>query len=359
MNVIKFVNKSKISREASRWIIRLDGQLPSEQEIRELTQWLDSSPYHRSEFIELANLWGSLDTLTALADLIPLHATNVAKQKSDSNKPLLGWVGYSPAMCASLILVALLGVFASLNVNWSDPLWYLSPDRAYSTGIGSSKNIELPDGSLIKLNTNSAIQVSYAGDARAITLQHGEAYFDVAKDPRRPFTVTVGNGKVTAIGTAFNIQFDDDFVDVIVTEGVVEVESPVPDTAPKGNVSSAISTKAIMVTRTALQANHAMRFDTTSAEIAELNPEQIDRELAWQRGMLIFEGHSLQEVVEEITRYTDTRIIIRDPEISTIRIGGYFKTGEIESMLEAFESSFGIRVTRLENKRIMLSRRLN
>lgn len=358
MNVIKFVNKSKISREASRWIIRLNDQLPTEDEVRELTEWLDTSPYHRAEFIELANLWGSLDTLAALADLIPLDTTTAAKQKVECNRPLVGWVRYSPALCASLFLVSLLGVLASINDHWPNLLAYLTPDQVYSTDIGANKTIELPDGSVVRLNTNSAVDIHYTGAERNITLQRGEAYFEVAKDARRPFTVSVGNGKVKAVGTAFNIHFDDDFVDVIVTEGVVEVETASRE-MQQGSVHSAIANNTSLGTRTSLQANQIIRFGASSTEIAEIDPRQIDQELAWQRGMLIFDGHSLEEVVEEITRYTNTRIIIKDPDISTMRIGGYFKTGEIESMLEALESSFGIRVTRLENRRIMLSRQLN
>ena len=215
--------------------------------------------------------------------------------------------------------------------------------------------IRLADGSSIKLNTDSRVQIDYTSDFRNIYFKRGEAYFDVVYEARRPFVVHVGNGSVTAVGTAFNIEYNDNIVGVTVIEGIVEV-----NTVPANGVAAAPaggqSRQAGIITKTSVSAGQTVEFSEAIHSVDPVEPQEIDHRLAWQRGMLIFDGAYLEDAVNEIARYTDTEIVINDEAIRKVQIGGYFRTGEIDAMLRAFESSFGIEVNRVNDNLILLSK---
>ena len=102
----------------------------------------------------------------------------------------------------------------------------------------------------------------------------------------------------------------------------------------------------------------ALLASTHKVEKLDLAPPEATRKLAWRQGMLVFTGESLPSVVADVSRYTDVQIEIADPELNNLKVGGYFKVGEVEPMLEALEGSFGVRVERLDAKHVRLSARL-
>ena len=97
----------------------------------------------------------------------------------------------------------------------------------------------MEDGSTIALNTNSRVNIDYSGERRVVQLLRGEASFDVAKSPQRPFVVYAGSGLIWAVGTAFNVRYTSDLVDVIVTEGIVKVYTQVSPEQPVASLTAA------------------------------------------------------------------------------------------------------------------------
>nr|WP_279538443.1 FecR domain-containing protein [Pseudomaricurvus alcaniphilus] len=227
--------------------------------------------------------------------------------------------------------------------------------KTYVTPVGTQRTMTLADGSLMRMNTNTRIKVVYSGSTRLIVLQQGEAQFDVKKDNQRPFTVRVGEASVTAVGTAFNIDYSRDIADVLVTEGVVEINAAPP--ATNGFFTTlADRTPAPAASRISLSEGQSAKIDKSVQAVRQLQPEEIHRKLAWQKGMLMFNGERLAEVIEQVTRYTDTRIIIDDADIANIAIGGYFRTGDTHAMLDALQNSFDIKVTRVNPKLVLLGK---
>ena len=354
MNVINFRNKDKIREQASEWIIRLEDSAIQEDDIQELVTWLDSNPCHRTEFLELASLWGNMDILSELAEIIPLDSQHTNQSKKTGTFDFYRYPGI--AMITSVCAVFLLAIFLMNNDQRLGTGHEESGvDVVYTTSVGDQESVRLADGSSVKLNTDTRIQVEYTRNFRKVYLGRGEAYFDVALDAKRPFVVHVGKGSVTAVGTAFNIKYNDKNVGVTVIEGIVEV-----NTFPANDVTTAIpdrqSMKKDIVTKTSVSAGQVVEFDEAIHFVDPVEPQEIDHKLAWQRGMLIFDGDFLEDAVNEITRYTDTKIVINDQAISRVQIGGYFKTGEIDAMLKAFETSFGIAVTKVNDNLILLSK---
>ncbi len=355
VNVIKLATKEKIREQASEWIIRLEDPDLSDDDIDSLLEWLDQSPVHRSEFLELASTWGNFDILSELSHLIPLEDHRI-KQSTGWRLFRFGWRQAGLAVTSICVVIAL-GIFSKKE---EDSLQVGLPDNTeivYTTLIGNQDSIDLADGSYMKLNTNSKVRVDYNDKFRDIFLERGEVHFEVNKDPLRPFVVHVGYGSVTAVGTAFNIRYRGELIGVTVTDGVVEVNTAAAEKLPDRIGVIAVEEELTAPTKASVKAGQKVEFDRIIRFVENVEPEEMDRDLAWQRGMLIFNGDSLEDAVTEITRYTNTKIIINDEAIRRVQIGGYFRTGEIESMLRAFETSFGIAVERVNENLVYLSQK--
>ena len=206
--------------------------------------------------------------------------------------------------------------------------------------LGEQKNITLADGSKLHLNTDSIVTVDFTENARNIVLLRGEAHFDVAHDTSRPFTVTAGNNTVTAVGTAFNMQYvDDQAFELVVTDGKVLVADRFNTFNRQGSL---FSNKPNSEEGLLLYAGEKAVVKGKVEEKENLSKNDIDDDLAWQKGMIVFKGEPLESVLEEIGRYTPVRFSISDEGLKRRRVAGYFKVGDIEGLLGALKNSFNI-----------------
>lgn len=337
-----------IQQQACAWIAKLNGE-PSSQDLQQFRAWMAANPAHRSQIRDLAKLWGELDILTELAVVNlpqPSLAANLRQRVSNSIYQLFQTPA-KPAAALALVLAVTLSAILSLDRN------------QYSTGVGEQQLVTLQDGSTALLNTNSQIRVEYSDQTRNIILVKGQAHFDVMPNPNQPFNVYAGKGLVRALGTAFSVYLQPEILEVTVTEGRVELnalQQPAPAAANQTN--SSLVAQATVTKLSLLDAGQNARIDQRNNRIDQL--ESVDataimQKLAWHQGLLQFSGDPLQEVVAEISRYTDLKIVILDPQIRDLRIGGFFKVGETEKMLEALETSFGIDVKRMGNSTVHLT----
>ncbi len=226
------------------------------------------------------------------------------------------------------------------------------PTTRYATAVGEIKTLNLPDGSQVRLNTNSAVRVTYPGKARVIELD-GEAYFTVAPDRQRPFVVYAGRFSVEALGTAFAVHALENGVDLTVTSGHVELASfkePPADVASRGTTA-----KEQAETRVPLLKGQRAYFHGDSKLIESLDTQALEERLSWRDGMLIFDNDRLGDIVAELNRYSTSRIVISDPSIRDLRLGGYFKVQDIGSILDTLRG-YGLRVERINDQLIYLSR---
>ena len=203
--------------------MRLDSETPpSAEQLADLKEWMQRSPEHRQQLKRLTQHWHSANRLTELSFPLP----------GSQRDGLLANLRYQFKQLFShgWQVTATMGVAVSLTVAIALSLMPFNRDGVsgngiYETRIGEQNTITLVDGSVIQLNTDSQIQVNYLGNQRNIVLTAGEAHFDVAKDPQRPFVVSAGEGMVRAVGTAFSVRLDQQAVKVIVTEGKVALAS--------------------------------------------------------------------------------------------------------------------------------------
>ena len=313
---------SQIRQEANEWVLKINGdEPPSDDTIAELKAWAARSPAHKQELLRAEQFWREANLLTALE----LPEVNQAEPARSWRRPIT-------AIAASLV-IAISAAFV---------LPMLQPTESadsYATRTGELRQVILDDGSQLHLDTESLAEVEYEESTRSVELISGKAYFDVASDPDRPFIVETPYGSVRAVGTAFSVSIVGNDVEVTVDEGTVELRQ-----------AETKAEEGVYLTE-GQQAN----FNTQTAAVNTLEKNQMDKEMAWRKGLLIFAGEPLVEVVSEVTRYTETRIEITDPALADIQIGGRFRTGELKALFGVLETGFDVNVKYVDANVVELS----
>ncbi len=343
-NVHRIRDRAEIDEEAARWVWRLDAEDLSAETRAAYKAWLKVDPRHACAIEEYSKIWDRLDDLAVVKSdsKIKTVRRGVNQEERQRRFPVpLGWARYGAV--AAVLFVAIVSTLVFINPG-------VTPDPVianYATAVGQQRPVTLFDGSIANMNTNSIIEVDYSGTERIVRLEKGEVYFTVAKNPERPFIVEAGDMLVRAVGTAFSVYITPGApVQVIVTEGTVEVTKTPPLTQ-----EGPPSPQAIV-----LEAGEALGGSAAlPGQVSVVSEADIAKELAWRRGMLVFEGDSLEFVVEELSRYTQARFIIVDDSIRQRRVGGNFKTDDVEGLLSVLEEGLSIEVRRQGTSIILLA----
>jgi transmembrane sensor len=340
---------SEIEMQAKYWLCRIDQGL-SQQERQTFIAWVNQENKHH---LALHKYSLSLKTSKLLSDfngLFPLEKTYSSKQTK---------LFKQISLAASVLFFSLVTSEVFLNKSLLSFFQETSTAIVYqqfSTEIGEQKKIPLPDGSTVDLNTNSLLTISFSGEHRQLNLVKGEALFDVAKDKSRPFSVTSGQQSFTALGTIFNVQKNDqNHLELIVTEGrvlIADSNESLPELTQKigNNVQNTQRNNIIVAGEKATITNKVQFAKST------LSPQVLSQELAWQKGMLIFDGESLTTVLEEIGRYTDMNFTIEDKELANIKVAGYFKAGDIETLLDSISYNFELNYTKTNYNTVLITK---
>ena len=318
--------RQKIIEEASRILVGVEvGKLRAREALH---AWAQRDVAHLAELLEQAQLKCRLKQVPAqdwaealhradvreraaknhrcpaFNNVVPLHA-NISWRSIAPVAPRLGW--WRAALVASSILVC-----ALLGVSWLAG----APSAVYSTGPGEMRRVRLVDGSLLKLNRDSAVQIRYASEARSVELRNGEALFTVAHDPRRPFRVTAEGSVVQAIGTEFDVRrTEEGKLDVLVTRGRVAFS--------QASASHASTPRVIASAGEAL--SYRSRAGTSSVNLRAMTTRERAELLDWTTGSITFNGNSVQEVVERFNRYNATQIVLDDSTIGRHTLGGQYR----------------------------------
>ena len=363
-NVTALPNRAEIKQQAGDWLVILDrGDITVQQQL-ELQQWLARSDYHREYLEKLAKNWDSMAIMQQLSELFPLQET--ALQADHSARPAYAGLrqlatDYNRWFTDNTRL-AVSGLAAALLLAALLPLLVSTPGQ-YATGIGEQLTLTLRDGTEVALNTNSRLAVDYTPEHRVVRLLQGEAHFTVEKNPQRPFIVYAGDGLVWAVGTAFNVRYTSAVVDVTVTEGRVKVIPDVPDDTaaalaqPQPLISP--STTPLGAREALIEVGQAVQYNTDNKQITAyskaLSEESMAQKTAWQQGALVFNGEPLSKAIDEISRFTQKQIVIADPALSDIRVGGYYKLNNIEALLASLSEGFNFQVDYINDQRIELT----
>jgi transmembrane sensor len=385
-NVNGFTNKRKINEEAAKWILYVeDNPKLSAEKIEELNTWVSTSKVHKECLVEMAQSWGEMSLLA--------HVMAPSEVKNRTKVDFLNAWLLTPVIALLYLLQSVFSKlrdvgkpvialpFISLVIGFS--VYFIVDlgdknivkESEFITKVGEQTHYLLDDGSTIWLNSNTKINVNYSSKVRRINLIEGEAHFNVAKDPNRPFEVYANNRLVRAVGTSFSVYRLKDRIEVLVTEGKVElglVEDMLvitpddydslalekvnkPET--QGQIPALKNTQIlgelVAGQSVSIPINKPLSTNNT-LDIVQLNSSEVARKLSWRQGKLIFAGESLEEVITEITRHTPVKIELTDPSLRTIKIGGQFQAGETDALFFVLETGFGIDVDKVSENYVKL-----
>jgi len=314
-------NAAGIDARAAAWLERREEGL-SESDEAALQAWLSGSLANRVAYWRLKAAWERADRLAALRG-----AEKNSAARMRSFLPLL------VKIAAVMIVVAGAGVLG---------VTYLSrpSDRLYSTPVGGHETVRFADGTRVELNTNTIIRARMTTGQRILWLEKGEAYFQVKHDALHPLVVMAGDHRVTDLGTKFLMRRDPSRLEVAVLEGRVWFDVPDAESA-----------------RTSLPLSEGQVAIATGPKVSleRQSMRALDNAISWRRGVLVFRDTTLADAAAEFNRYNRERLVIPDPAIAYIKIGGIFQATNVGAFTEVAEDVLGLTVHRHGNE-IVISR---
>ena len=311
------LNQDAITKQAANFVARLySGELSAEEE-NEIYAWCDQSPQHQQEFDNMLAIWDSSNQLFQTAAPV--------KKK----KHTYWYTGIAASFVCAVLAIWFVALPPSVS---TQQVAHNEPNR-YHTAVGEISTVGLPDGSIVTLNTNSAIKVDFSGSQRRILLERGEAFFDVAKDATRVFSINTGEKTIRVIGTKFNVRKSVATLKVSVAEGLVAVQSSTLPSSDQIDFEEA---------ETLLPAGSIGAFNGTSEVIAQVTSKEVNASQQWRQGIFRFDNEPLAKVLTEFNRYRLKKITLENQALGKLKISGVFKLKDGDSILSALEAALPV-----------------
>jgi len=323
------VRRQRALDEASAWLVRLQDATPTGADRSAFTDWLRESPLHVGAMLRMSHMDSTLMTFDGWGD-VPQESGPFTDTVIEYPTRFEGRKGTlrSRALSSSRTGLLLFGALAALLVCVGVMLWSVGVvgGSILSTANGERRDVELLDGSAVRLGPETRLRIRMSDRERTVKLERGEAVFKVARDSIRPFIVTAGRTRVRALGTEFGVERRSTGLIVTVAEGRVAV-----------NESQIQLAAGDQVTVAPAGAPGAIR-KVNSADL-----------LAWANGRLVFDNDSVSDVVERFNQYNRIRLEVPDSRIAQRRLSGSFEATDLESFLAFLQSSMPVAVTRSDH----------
>ncbi|MBI1181980.1 MAG: DUF4974 domain-containing protein [Alphaproteobacteria bacterium] len=315
--------------QAAEWHVRLAGREADVLEAFE--RWLEADSEHRLAFAEVEAM---LDTLDAAAqdpemarlrrDALDRAHVGVARPKTVERQRGRTAFRYVAAV-AALVLISL----APLSLFFRPLMEPSASDRiAYVTEKGESRSLTLADNSRMTLDTQSRAVVRMTPQLRSVRLDQGQAFFEVSKDPDRPFEVTAGGHTITALGTEFNVNASDGRLTVALVEGRVVVRRD------RSDDTAAASSSVV------LSPGEELSLAPDGSEVKR-RVQDMSVITAWRQGKVVFQDESLLAAARLMNRYSNKRVVI-DRNAQDLKVSGVFNAGDTDAFIEAIQKYFNI-----------------
>ena len=326
------------------WWTRRQLGLMTPQDDAVFRRWLDD-PVNGMAFEAVSTPMEALGDVAAAPEVRQMREAALShaplSQAPVKRRRLMIWIaGVGSAIAAALAAAALLSVTLSVDhrPGIGTPIYAPVGGRPvetthYASGVGERMDVTLDDGSVVKLNTGSLVEVAYTAARRDIRLLRGQAIFEVAHNPRRPFVVTAGARRITATGTAFDVRLDGETVRVVLIEGHVAV-TPVTRTGLQRIVPALGSQD--------LSAGEALTAPPDGP--VRVAATDVDRITSWRRGQVVFRDDPLSAAVAEMNRYSDDKLVIDDPRVAALTISGAFGATRSENFRAALTAYYPVEI---------------
>ena len=329
-----------VEEAAARWHDCLLDENVSEEVRARFAAWLEEKPAHRAEYARVQRTWSAAqrgrETLPILA-LRHETALRLTRRHAVPRRVSKWAVITSPLLLLGIALLVSLRMHAP-KAPPAQQSASAVPIAAghYVTGVGERLSILLEDGSHVMLNSRTAVEVEFESTQRRVSLLQGQAYFEVNKDPARPFVVVALKRRFIAVGTAFDLRVDEERTQITMLEGVVRAEPPRADGSQATMVKKGEQLTA--------DSNYIQR-------ITAVDPEAVT---SWRRGQIFFDDARLADAIAEMNRYRTVPLVLADPSLGDLRISGAFSTASTSAFPEALAASFPIVIGQSEGAILLM-----
>ena len=336
MSIWNFGKRHVVRSQAAGWHTRLGSGL-SEAERRGFEDWIANRANER----EFRTQRLILDVATefkgrSLSDVL----ASVAEPAPSLFALPRRWLAPVPAWAPLGVIAAVLLV----AIGWSGLRSAGYVPETYQTATGQVRNVVLPDGSIVGLNTQTELEWVGNPHDRRVRLIHGEAYFQVVHDPNRPFRILLAHSQVQVLGTSFDVyQMANGDVRVSVMSGTVAVEG----------LDNGVGARPSWSRR--LTSGQQIEYSPVGL-VADVHTIVAPKVIRWRQGMLETQGEPLSDFVSDLSRYTRKRIVIADPRAAVQQVGGAFSVRNIDGTLDRLSRIAPVTVTH-ENGEVVLGYR--
>lgn len=339
--------------QATAWFRRMHSESVRVEDVPELQRWLEQDPRNPHAYQQVAQTWGALGALSSAPEILMGRRNALDTARRIARRRWAVPAGRSRyAAIAASILIVFIGIGG----------WLYTQKGVYTTGLGERRILTLEDGSAVTLDARSRLQVKYDDGQRLIELEQGQARFDVATDPARPFRVRAADQMVIALGTQFNVELVAGNVLVSLIEGKVAVTGVKTAATPAEVVEASaapqesVSDRSLKVAHQAveLHAGEGLRIGR-DGEAFVLPKIDLNRATAWQSGKMFFNNEPLVNAAERMNRYSALQITV-DPEVAQIGVSGGFNAGDAKAFVEAVSTYFPVEAE-IKGSEIRLTRR--
>jgi transmembrane sensor len=307
-------------QNASEWFARTRSDGADEHDDRKLKEWLARGSSNERAYEMAEIVWQLSGELKGdpLIDRLTLPTRRRAR--------------LFIRMGAAVVIAGIALVLLYFAVAFKAPF-----AATYTTAVGQQRNVVLPDGSRVFLNTATVARVEYTARRRSIWLEAGEATFDVARSPWRPFEVHTAMGTSVALGTRFDVFIRPASLEVAIIEGTVAVRAA--GRAGKDEPTLVHTGQLATIDRSA-------HISVGTAELGRILSQQVER--------LEFDGASVAEAIAEFNRYSRRPIVASTPEIAGLRISGVFRAGDTDTFVRSLEVSLSVRAINRDGSLVLV-----
>ncbi len=350
--------------EAIGWMVRRQDGLTAEEEA-ELQEWLERDPEHAKALEQAEGVWGRMDELPeegvdALKAGLPpsaegpaplalppiAHPAAADERRRPAGAPSspgrrawlanLGWLVPQAGVAA-----VALGVVGSGWYGWN--IWQQQPTftQSLATARGEQRQLALPDGSTLWLDTATQVEISLYRQRREVRLLEGQAFFSVQHNSAQPFDVLAGATRVTVVGTRFSVRN---------TRSGLGEEGQVSVAVEQGRVRVASRQRTQELAGAAVELVAGQSVSTDASGL----PGPVQHEAApaanWREGRVSFNGSTLAQAVAEFERYGDTGLVIRDPAVGALKVHGSFELRQLAAFARALPRVLPVRLVPKDGK---------
>jgi transmembrane sensor len=324
------ISAMTIAEAASYWFVRHDADDMSTEEKRIFADWLVVSSENREAYERTQSTWASFEVDADQTELRALRTAALSVTPEQKR-----W----PQMAAA---VALYGVAAVIAIRLYSPhpnasnvapiVAGIAPER-YVTARNERSTVTLADGTLVTLNLDTALDVAFTEEERLVRITHGQAFFEVAKNPNRPFVVAAADRRVTALGTQFDVRLDPDRIEVVLLEGKITVDHATPSLL-----------ESVGIRKAHVELHPGQKLVAALGEPVAVTDTNAQRATSWREGWVVFEGETVADAVAELNRYSEHTILVPDESVRRLKISGVFRVGQPDRFTAIIQELLPVKV---------------